>query len=78
MKCKKQVQIKDGKEVISKNKMRMIKGVCPKCGTKVCKILGKADGKTKKAGPLMNMSPTKGVDYDVEEKKDGESEDEDW
>ncbi len=41
MKCKKQVDIKDAKEVISKNKMKMCKGVCPKCGTKVCRILGK-------------------------------------
>jgi len=42
MKCRKQVEIKNGKETVTKNKMRMLKGVCPKCGTTVCKILGKA------------------------------------
>ena len=42
MKCKKQVEIKDPEEKISKNKMRMMKGVCPHCGTKVSRILGKA------------------------------------
>ena len=42
MKCKKQVEIKDAKETVTKNKMRMIKGSCPKCGTTVCRILGKA------------------------------------
>ncbi len=42
MKCKKSVEIKDGKEVTMKNKMRAMKGVCPKCGTKVFRILGKA------------------------------------
>ena len=42
MKCKKSVDIKDAKEVIMKNKMKAIKGVCPKCGTKVFRITGKA------------------------------------
>jgi DNA-directed RNA polymerase subunit RPC12/RpoP len=42
MKCKKQVQIKDGKEVVMKNGMKAMKGVCPHCGTKVFRILGKA------------------------------------
>lgn len=41
MKCQKQVEIKDGKEIVMKNKMRAIKGCCPKCGTKVFRILGK-------------------------------------
>lgn len=41
MKCKKQVEIKDAEEVVLKNKMRAMKGVCPKCGTKVFRILGK-------------------------------------
>ena len=35
MKCKKQVEIKDGEEYISKNNMRMMKGICPECGTKL-------------------------------------------
>jgi len=42
MKCQKAVQIKDGKEVTMKNGMKAIKGVCPVCGTKVFRILGKA------------------------------------
>lgn len=42
MKCKKQVDIQSGKEVVSANHMRMMKGSCAKCGTTVCKILGKA------------------------------------
>ncbi len=42
MKCRAQVEIKNGKEVVTKNNMRMLKGACPKCGTTVCKILGKA------------------------------------
>ena len=41
MKCKKTVEMKDGKEVVMKNKMKAMKGVCPKCGTKVFRILGK-------------------------------------
>jgi len=42
MKCKKQVTMKDGKEVTMKNGMKAMKGVCPACGTKVFRILGKA------------------------------------
>jgi hypothetical protein len=42
MKCKKQVEIKDGKERVTVNGMRMVMGTCPKCGTKVSRILGKA------------------------------------
>jgi len=42
MKCKKQVEIQEGVENITKNKMRMLKGKCPECGTTVCRILGKA------------------------------------
>ena len=42
MKCKKQVPIKDAKEVTMKNKMRAVKGVCGNCGTKVFRILGKS------------------------------------
>jgi DNA-directed RNA polymerase subunit RPC12/RpoP len=41
MKCKKQVTMKDEKEVIMKNGMRAASGVCGDCGTKVFKILGK-------------------------------------
>jgi hypothetical protein len=42
MKCRAQREIKDGKETVTKNNMRMLKGKCPVCGTTVCKILGKA------------------------------------
>jgi len=42
MKCKKQVEIKNGKEVVMKNGMKAMKGECPTCGTKVFRILGKA------------------------------------
>ena len=42
MKCKKNVEIKDAQEVIMKNGMKALKGVCPECGTKVFRIVGKA------------------------------------
>lgn len=42
MRCKKQVEIKNPEEVVMKNKMKAMKGVCPVCGTKVFRILGKA------------------------------------
>jgi len=41
MKCKCQVEIKNPKETVTKNKMVMIKGTCPKCSTTVCRIVGK-------------------------------------
>ncbi len=41
MKCKKEVEMKDVKEVTMKNGMRAAKGTCA-CGTKVFRILGKA------------------------------------
>jgi len=42
MKCKKEVEIKNGKEIVMKNKMKAMKGTCTKCGTKMFKITGKA------------------------------------
>ncbi|MBU5575191.1 MAG: DUF5679 domain-containing protein [Candidatus Aenigmatarchaeota archaeon] len=42
MKCKKTVEIKDAREVEMKNGLKAIQGVCPTCGTKVFRILGKA------------------------------------
>ena len=42
MKCKKQVEIQDPKEVVMKNGMKAVKGTCGTCGTKVFRILGKA------------------------------------
>jgi hypothetical protein len=41
MKCKGDVEIKDGKETTMKNGMRAMKGKCPKCNTTVFRILGK-------------------------------------
>lgn len=42
MKCKEQVEIKDPEETsIKDGKIKAVKGVCPKCGTKVFRILGK-------------------------------------
>ena len=35
MRCKKKVEIKDPKEVTTKNNRKALKGTCPKCGTKV-------------------------------------------
>ena len=43
MKCKAKKEIKDPVEVTTKNGRPMTKGVCPDCGTTVCRI-----GATKK------------------------------
>lgn len=42
MKCKKEIEIKDIREEVTKNNLRINKGVCPNCGTKVARIVGKA------------------------------------
>lgn len=42
MKCKTEVEMKNSKEVVMKNGMKAAKGECPKCATKVFRILGKA------------------------------------
>jgi endogenous inhibitor of DNA gyrase (YacG/DUF329 family) len=42
VKCKKKVEIKNGKEVVNKKGLKMMKGKCPRCDTTVCRILGKA------------------------------------
>ncbi|MBI4449241.1 hypothetical protein HY641_04410 [Candidatus Woesearchaeota archaeon] len=41
VRCKKMGEVSGGKETVSANGMRMLKGKC-KCGTTMCKILGKA------------------------------------
>lgn len=41
MKCKKQVDIKDGVENKTTRGVKIIKGICPVCSTKVCRLLGK-------------------------------------
>jgi len=42
MRCKEEREMVDGKEVITKNGRRMMKGKCSVCGTTMCRILGKA------------------------------------
>ncbi len=42
VKCRAKKEIKDGKEVVTKNQRKAIKGKCPDCGTTVMRILGKA------------------------------------
>ena len=42
VKCKKTVTMKDEKMTVSKRGMNTMKGQCPKCGTTVCRIMGKA------------------------------------
>jgi len=42
MKCKKQVEVKNPENVVMKNGMKAVKGVCPACSTKVFRIVGKA------------------------------------
>jgi len=41
VKCKKKIKIEGGKVTTMKNKRKMLKGKCPKCGTVVCRIMGK-------------------------------------
>jgi len=41
VKCRKSVQMQNGKEMKNKRGLRMMKGKCPKCGITVCRILGK-------------------------------------
>ena len=42
LKCRVQVEISEPKNVVMKNGLSAIKGVCGKCGTKVFRILGKS------------------------------------
>ena len=42
MKCRSKREMKNITEVINKRGMKMAKGTCPTCGTKMCRILGKA------------------------------------
>ena len=44
MRCKKNVEIENKnttKHVTKKNNLQMLKSKCPKCGTRICKIIGK-------------------------------------
>ncbi|MCK9430222.1 MAG: DUF5679 domain-containing protein [Candidatus Omnitrophica bacterium] len=40
VKCKKKVEIKDGVKTKTKKGVPMLKGKCPNCNTKVCRIGG--------------------------------------
>lgn len=42
MRCKTTVRIKNEENVTMKNGMKAARGVCPHCGTKVFRIVGKA------------------------------------
>ena len=42
MKCKEQVEIQNGEEIVMKYGTKAMKGECGTCGTKVFRILGKA------------------------------------
>ena len=41
MKCKKQVEIQNGKESLTKRGTKIYKGKCGTCGTTVCRMGGK-------------------------------------
>ncbi|MDD5012261.1 MAG: DUF5679 domain-containing protein [Candidatus Nanoarchaeia archaeon] len=41
VKCKESVQMKDGKETKTSRGTTMMKGKCSKCGTTVCRMMGK-------------------------------------
>ena len=43
VKCKQKREIKDPREETAKNGKPMVKGVCPVCGTRMCRI-GQAKG----------------------------------
>ena len=40
VRCKKKVQMKDGKETKTSRGTKMMKGKCPACNTTVCRIGG--------------------------------------
>lgn len=39
VKCKKKTQSKDIKQKMTKNKRKMLQGICQICGTKKCKFI---------------------------------------
>ena len=41
VKCKKTVEMQNGKETKTKRGVRMMKGKCPNCNITVCRMLGK-------------------------------------
>lgn len=41
VKCKKKVEIQNGKESKTSKGVRILKGKCPACSITVCRILGK-------------------------------------
>ena len=43
VKCRKKRTVADGKVEVTSNGRRMVKGICPVCGTKVSRFLPKED-----------------------------------
>ena len=41
VKCKESVEMRDGRETKTSRGTAMMKGKCPKCGTTVCRMMGK-------------------------------------
>jgi len=41
VKCRNSVEMKDGRETKTSRGTSMMKGKCPKCGTTVCRMMGK-------------------------------------
>lgn len=39
VKCKKKVEMKNPKEVLTKNNRKMLTDICFYCGTKICKFI---------------------------------------
>lgn len=50
LRCRKKVEIADPKTTVLKNNLEAIKGFCPVCGTKLCRIIGKAKPKEAEVG----------------------------
>lgn len=50
VKCKGKKEIKDGQKVPSAHNRFMLKGVCPTCGTVVCRFLPKEKKESKENG----------------------------
>lgn len=58
MKCKGKREIKDAKEITTKNGKRALDGKCVKCGTRMFRILGKGEKRGKGETPEEFTEPT--------------------
>ena len=72
MKCKKQVEIKDAKEIEMKRWFiipyygrRALQGVCPDCGTKVFRMLGKIKAEATIPITSVTVEPVNEVNKDI-------------